>query len=396
MRKLWPLACLALTLCVGVGVGTTLLSTVSARMLLPPCGTTKTRACPNGFHVKIANNGDPNGTALVGESQSGTGGVGLYGTTQGSNGAGVLGEDLGGAGHALQAIGSVRVDGNEFNLTQSVNATTANGSSAVYGQSTGTSGVPIGVVGTCESPTGRGMFAASNSTSGPGIGAYGISYGDSGRGLFGWAISGSGTNYGVYGQTSSSSGYGVYSGGNAYVAGNLTVTGSKVGYVVDYVQNVDSVALEPGDLVEIVGFGEPVLGEIPLILVRRATSGNPEAVLGPVAYAAEATPGEVMPPHTLQSVELAPEVHPAKLHISEIAGSVEPGRLAAVVTLGSFKFMKVDASFASVTPGSLLVSSPNPGYAMRATRPEIGTVVGKALGSLSGGTGLVPVLIQSR
>lgn len=361
-----------------------------------PCGTTKFKACPNNCLFRVQNTGTPNGTALVGESQSATGGAGLEGTTIGTGGVGVLAQDLAGNGLALKAVGPVDVTGDDYFLTHSTSSNVGNGSGAVYGQSTATTGVPIGVIGSCESQTGRGMFAASNNVTGPGIGAYGISYGDNGRGIFGWAISPSGTNYGVYGQTSSASGFGVYSSGAAFIAGNMTVTGAKTGYVADYVQNADSVALEPGDLVEIVGYGEPVLGEIPLILVRRATSANAEAVLGPIAYAAEARPNTIAANLDPQDVLSAPDVNPAKFLVNEIPGNVEPGGLAAVVTLGSFKFIKVDASYASVQPGNLLTSSPTPGHAMRATKPEVGTVVGKALGSLAQGTGLVPVMIHSR
>jgi hypothetical protein len=41
----------------------------------------------------------------------------------------------------------------------------------------------------------------------------------------------------------------------------------------------------------------------------------------------------------------------------------------------------------------LLVASPNPGYAMRADSPQPGTIIGKALGELRDGTGVIPVII---
>jgi hypothetical protein len=64
-----------------------------------------------------------------------------------------------------------------------------------------------------------------------------------------------------------------------------------------------------------------------------------------------------------------------------------------VVTLGAFKALKVDASYGAIQPGDLLVSSPNPGYAMRATDPELGTIIGKAIGALEEGTESIPVLV---
>jgi hypothetical protein len=42
-----------------------------------------------------------------------------------------------------------------------------------------------------------------------------------------------------------------------------SVAGSKSGYVVDVMQNVDSTPLEAGDVVVITGNSEPVLGRLP-------------------------------------------------------------------------------------------------------------------------------------
>jgi hypothetical protein len=39
------------------------------------------------------------------------------------------------------------------------------------------------------------------------------------------------------------------------------------------------------------------------------------------------------------------------------------------------------------------VTSPNPGYAMRAESPKPGTVIGKALDRLDSGTGTIPVVV---
>jgi hypothetical protein len=55
----------------------------------------------------------------------------------------------------------------------------------------------------------------------------------------------------------------------------------------------------------------------------------------------------------------------------------------------------VDASYAPVEVGDLLTTSATPGHAMRADDPSraFGSVVGKAMGSLQSGAGLVPVLV---
>jgi hypothetical protein len=78
------------------------------------------------------------------------------------------------------------------------------------------------------------------------------------------------------------------------------------------------------------------------------------------------------------------------------AGTIEPQQYGQVVTLGSFKMIKVDATLQPIRPGDLLVSSPTPGLAMASDDPKIGTVIGKALGSLDSGTGTIPLLVSPR
>jgi hypothetical protein len=54
---------------------------------------------------------------------------------------------------------------------------------------------------------------------------------------------------------------------------------------------------------------------------------------------------------------------------------------------------KVDASFGAVKVGDLLTTSNTPGYAMKATDPKIGTVLGKVLEPLASGKGKIMVLV---
>jgi len=56
---------------------------------------------------------------------------------------------------------------------------------------------------------------------------------------------------------------------------------------------------------------------------------------------------------------------------------------------------RVDAGYAPIEPGDLLTTSATPGHAMRAADPAraFGSVIGKAMGSLDEGAGLVPVLV---
>lgn len=58
-------------------------------------------------------------------------------------------------------------------------------------------------------------------------------------------------------------------------------------------------------------------------------------------------------------------------------------------------YCKVDAEFEPISVGDLLTTSTTPGHAMKASDPHqaFGAVMGKAMRSLNGGRGLIPVLI---
>jgi|GEM_PF-2436499 hypothetical protein len=67
-----------------------------------------------------------------------------------------------------------------------------------------------------------------------------------------------------------------------------------------------------------------------------------------------------------------------------------PFKVAGIVSC------RVDASGGVIRPGDLLVSSPIPGHAMRADAPLPGTILGKAMESLTAGTGTLRVLVTLR
>ena len=56
---------------------------------------------------------------------------------------------------------------------------------------------------------------------------------------------------------------------------------------------------------------------------------------------------------------------------------------------------KVDANFSPIEIGDLLTTSPTPGHAMKATDSgqSFGAVIGKALGTIARGQGMIPVLV---
>jgi hypothetical protein len=85
------------------------------------------------------------------------------------------------------------------------------------------------------------------------------------------------------------------------------------------------------------------------------------------------------------------------------AGSLRPGivlgtgsgRHRQPVALAGKVCCRADATYSPISVGDLLTSSSNPGHAMKASDPTeaFGAVLGKALGPLSHGTGLIPVLV---
>jgi hypothetical protein len=213
--------------------------------------------------------------------------------------------------------------------------------------------------------------------------------------------------------------------GSLEVGGNLIVDGSKSGYVVDLMQNADTEALEPGDVVVIDGSAAPVLGEIPVVTVRKATGAYDTRLAGVVdqalyvpdaatrsAYAQQQEAQRIAQAARSQELQAAaaadrkPDLSGIPMppaNITDAQGTVHAiddpripqGGYANVVTLGAYKAVKADASFGAIHAGDLLTTSPHAGYAMKVTdrSQALGAVIGKALSDLDTGTGLIPVMV---
>ncbi|WP_289355115.1 hypothetical protein [Paenibacillus sp. S-12] len=119
-------------------------------------------------------------------------------------------------------------------------------------------------------------------------------------------------------------------------------------------------------------------------------------------------------PGTVMAID---ECHPGKLKISDMAydrkvagivsgaGGVNTGLKLQqdnvlegeiYVALAGRVYCKAEALSVTIKPGDLLTTSSIPGYAMKASDPESchGAILGKALGTLSHGTGLILVLVN--
>lgn len=323
-------------------------------------------------------NGNPGGTAVWGETSAASG-TGVTGTSSSTSqfgvgvgaasnyGPGMRAMSYGGPFPALEAYGNLGGNG-----------VTAYG--GLYGVEAHSGGDGYsGVAGYNTSSSGSGVIGEGF------VGVEGYNFADNGAGLYGY---GGGTNS-----------YGLLSVGRAYVVGDLTVTGSKFGYVVDLVKNGDVVAFEPGDVVEIVGYEPAIVGEIPVTVVRRATSARASAVLGPIDCAVAIDPLEepttARMPRGVGRDAAGANVASARSP-RRASGSIAPGDYGNVVTLGAFRTIRVDSSFGAIRAGDLLVASANPGYAMSADDPRVGTVIGKALADWSAGVGDIPVMVSSR
>ncbi len=182
----------------------------------------------------------------------------------------------------------------------------------------------------------------------------------------------------------------VHSSGDIHAVGDITAGGSKLGYVAEIALNDGREPLELGDVVVITGAAEPILGSIPVPRVRKASEANSTAVIG-VVDRQFVTPSQEV---TTQEPEadFTGDFVDSTVSVAE-GGGIARGEYVGVVTLGSFEAIKVDASYGAIQPGDLLVSSDTPGHAMKAVDAQVGTVIGKALGSLDSGTGVIPVLV---
>ena len=125
----------------------------------------------------------------------------------------------------------------------------------------------------------------------------------------------------------------------------------------------------------------------------------------PTSAAAAAEPGMVMVIN--DAGELEPSEIPYNHRVAGVvagAGDYHPGLILdkrdssmgrVAIGLVGKAFCKVDARYGSINVGDLLTTSATRGHAMKAsdTARAFGAVLGKALGALDAGQGLLPVLI---
>lgn len=264
--------------------------------------------------------------------------------------------------------------------------------------------------------SGDGSFAYA------GYGNYGV-YGSGQYGLRGIGT-GAGTTYGVYGSASGGTtnwagyfqGTGVSPYANVYVGDNLLVGAtsesiSDATYVLD--GNDAYIAGNLGVNANIYTDGSICANDNAGDCPAMAAGG----IYGDLAYSRfdvaeyilsrdDLKPGEVV---VIDSKATEQVVRSKKPYDSAVAGvvSTDPGVLGGYtleaksgthrvpLTLAGRVPVKVSAENGPIKPGDLLTTSKTPGHAMRCPSATqcVGAIVGKAMGTLSSGTGLLPVLI---
>jgi hypothetical protein len=357
----------------------------------------------------------PGGPGVLGESNTGTG---VYGQSLGQRtgptpnwlpaGDGVLGEGRTGV-HGRSTAGGDGVHG-ESPGGFGVRGDSPQGFAAVHGN-----GGKNGMWGYTVSANDAGVFG-SNDGSGNGVtgysknGGFGVR-GDSPQGFA--AVHGNGGKNGVWGYTTSKSDSGVFGsndgdGGNGvagYSKNGIGILGwSDTGLAGNF--NGRVVVNGPhqcnGDS-EVNG-NHHVTGKVNVDGDVFLT-GADCAEQFDVSSVATSEPGTVMvitPDSRLEPNQCAYDKKVAG--VISGAGGFRPGIILdkqvsdgnrAMLALVGKVYCKVDAQFAAIEVGDLLTTSPTPGHAMKADDPTraFGAVIGKALGKLRSGQGLIPILV---
>jgi hypothetical protein len=271
-----------------------------------------------------------------------TGGDGVVGTTRGARKVGVRGVHTGHI-NAIAVRGELGSGG---------------GTAAVHGLTGGNSGAPTDI-------TASGVWG--DSVLGPGVsGTSSVSAGVIGQGTIG--VLGATATVNAGGVLDSVRDFAGFFVGKVGVDGDLNVNRD--------VTVVGDVKLLGGDLAE----EFDVVGEL------------------------DAEPGSVMVLAGDDQVRVSDHAYDRRVAgVVSGAGSRRPGLILdrqsrsgrRPLALTGKVWCKVDADWAPVALGDLLTTSQTPGHAMRATDPAraFGSVIGKALGSLDAGRGLVPILV---
>jgi hypothetical protein len=308
------------------------------------------------------------GTGVHGESENfGSAGTGVYGVTHAKSGEGGWAGVWGDSYYSTAVQGTSHNDRGVLGITNSKTAIAAIEGLNRAAQSTGILGRVGAGAGASAFSSGTGVWGDADGVGAAGVygtGGYGV-YGNGlsggiglyGEGYLGILVRGSGTTIATFENGASSpvakidiTGKGIFDGG--------TQTGGA-----DVAEFFDATSpLEPGDVVEI-DVDHPGA-------FRKSSVPNGTAVAGVVST----DPGVSMNARGGAAAVTGPRL--------ALAGRVP---------------VKATTEGGAIRPGDLLVAASAPGRAMRAPEaPRPGTIIGKALGTLSEGEGVVEMLVMLR
>ncbi len=204
--------------------------------------------------------------------------------------------------------------------------------------------------------------------------------------------------------------------GNLEVLGNLSVTGSKSGYVVNRFVNRLNETVEQGDVI-VISENQSSLyyglnNNIPVPEIDLAQTAYNTRVCGIVC---EIHGEMVQEPQEENSDTKSKTTSQAKAKkqsnkaeklqqriftFEEMSAlditKVGSDQIGLMVTLGAFAHCKVDATIAPIQVGDLLTTSPTKGHAQKVLDKSkaTGAIIGKALASLKKGKEKIPVLVM--
>ncbi len=318
----------------------------------------------------------PGGNAVFGVTTA-LNGAGIFGANNSANGVGVQGNgpDAGISGFSERGDG-LRAHSNHGNGTSTF-AHDANGTAllAINDATTAPTATDAsphgsGVLGVTTVPGAAGVFGANNSAQGVGVQGNGPQ-----AGIRGFSEAGAGV------EAQSNSGTGLHAQGGVLAA--------RFSGNVEHIGNVSligpsSLSLQQGDVLfgnadcaEDFSVAAMVQADPGAVMVlgsegelRESAIAYDKRVAGVVSGAGGYRPGLIL--------DRQPE---------------KPGR--ATIALMGKVYCKVDAQYGPVDVGDLLTTSATLGHAMKASDSDraFGAVIGKALGTLTGGRGLVPILV---
>lgn len=175
---------------------------------------------------------------------------------------------------------------------------------------------------------------------------------------------------------------------DSYVNGDLIVGGNCTGCVLaSIMQNTGTSDIHPGEVASMsAAVNSPdAMNGVPMVGVDRAQGAYSTAVVGVVAEK------WMLPDPNAQE-----GTRERNGYSDASATVIRPGEYMTVATSGAFKTVNVSTVNGPIHVGDLLVASDTAGVAMKADAKQtgFGSVIGKAMGNIESGDGVIAVMLS--